>query len=87
MSDELFEVYKSQFDYNNTPLIDVKTTTIENFQDGYTAQKFEMPTPYESNDKLFGYIVYSNKFDEKYNPVIIHPSAGSIIQNDDSGLY
>ena len=85
VSDEVFEVYKSQFDYNNTPLNAI-TTTIENFQDGYTAQKFEMPTPYESNDKLFGYIVYSNKFDEKYNPVIIHPSAGAIIQNDDSGL-
>ena len=85
VSDEVFDVYKSQFDYENSP-VNAITTTIENFQDGYTAQKFEMPTTYESNEKLFGYIVYSNKFNDKYNPVIIHPTAGGIIQDEDSGL-
>ena len=85
VSDEVFDVYKSQFDYESSP-VNAKTTTIEKFQDGYTAQKFEMPTKYESDENLFGYIIYSNKFNDKYNPVIVHPTAGGIIQDDDSEL-
>ena len=86
VSDELFEFYKSQFDYKK-PLIDVKTTTISGFQDGYTAQKFEMETTYGTGEKLFGYIVYSNKFKGKYDPVIFFPNASSITNNSDSNLY
>ena len=84
VSDEVFEVYKSQFDYNQP--LNSKTTNIENFQDGYTAQKFEMETTYESDEKLTGYIVFSNKFKDKYNPVIVFPNAGSIGNNSDSNF-
>jgi len=85
VSDEVFEIFKSQFDYKKSN-VNAKTTNIENFQEGYTAQKFEMETTYQSNEKLFGYIVYSNKFSDKYNPVIIFPTAGGIIGNDDSDI-
>ena len=84
VSDEVFEVYKSQFDYNKP--LNSKTTNIENFQEGYTAQKFELETTYESDEKLTGYIVFSNKFKNKYNPVIVYPNAGSIGNNSDSGF-
>ena len=82
VSDEVFEVYKSQFDYNE-PLV-AKTINLDNFQEGYTAQKFEIETAYESDEKLHGYIVFSNKFKGKYDPVIVYPNAGSIGNNTDS---
>lgn len=84
VSDEVFDVYKSQFEYNKT--LDSKTTNFEVFQEGYTAQKFEMETTYESEEKLFGYVIYSNKFKDKYNPVIVYPNAGSIGTNTDDWL-
>ena len=84
ISDEVFEVYKSQFDYKKS--LDSKTTNIENFKDGYSAQKFEMETTYVGNESLYGYIVYSNKFKDKYNPVIVFPNAGSIGTNTDKWL-
>ena len=82
VSDEVFEVYKSQFEYNE-PLV-AKTINLDNFQEGYTAQKFEIETAYESDEKLHGYIVFSNKFKGKYDPVIVYPNAGSIGNNTDS---
>ncbi len=84
VSDDVFEVYKSQFDYKKS--FDSKTTNIENFQDGYSAQKFEMETTYQSDENLYGYIVYSNKFKNKYDPVIVYPNALSISSNNDEWL-
>ena len=86
VSDELFEFYKTQFDYDKSS-INATTTNILNFQEGYTAQKFELETTYDSEEKLFGYIVYSNKFKDKYDPVIYFPNASSITNNNDSNLY
>ena len=85
VSDEVFEVYKSQFDYGNKPLNSI-TTNIEDFNEGYTAQKFELETTYESDEKLTGYIVFSNKFKDKYSPVIEFPNASSISINNDSNF-
>ena len=85
ISDEVFEVYKSQFDYGDIAL-NSKTTNIENFTEGYNAQKFEMETTYESEEKLFGYIIYSNKVKDKYDPIIIYPSADAIISDNDSWM-
>ena len=85
VSDEVFNVYKSQFDYNSQPL-NSKTLNIENFQDGYSSQIFEMETTYESDEKLFGYVVFSNRFKDKYDPIIIYPNASSIGSNTDTNL-
>lgn len=85
VSDEVFDVYKSQFDYDSQPL-NSKTSNIESFRDGYTAQRFEMNTTYENDEKLFGFILYSNKFKDKYDPIIIYPTAGSIGTNNHNNL-
>ena len=81
VSDEVFEVYKSQFDYENKPL-NATTITLDSFQEGYTAQKFDIETSYESEEMLSGYIVYSNKFKGKYDPIIMFPNATSIGSNN-----
>ncbi len=82
ISDEVFGVYRSQFEYKDIPL-NSKTINIENFDDGYNAQKFEIKTTYESDENLFGYIVYSNKIKDKYDPIIVYPSAGAIVSDND----
>ena len=82
ISDEVFGVYRSQFEYKDIPL-NSKTINIENFDDGYNAQKFEIKTTYQSDENLFGYIVYSNKIKDKYDPIIVYPSAGAIVSDND----
>ena len=44
-------------------------------------------TTYQSDESLYGYIVYSNKFKNKYNPIIIYPNAGSIGTNTDNWIW
>ena len=51
VSDEVFEVYKSQFDYPKKPL-EVIEKIIESPNKKYRIEKFEMPTPYKSEEKL-----------------------------------
>lgn len=80
VSDEVFEVYKSQFDYPKTPL-DVKENFIELPNKKYLIEKFEMATPYKSDEKLYGYIISSKKT-EKTKPIIEFPSAGAIFNNE-----
>ena len=45
-----------------------------------------MNTTYESDEKLFGFILYSSKFKDKYDPIIIYPTAGSIGTNSHDTL-
>ena len=55
ISDEVFEVYKSQFNYNKP--LNSKTTNIENFQDGYSLRKNLKWKPHIKVMKIYtGYI-------------------------------
>ena len=83
VSNEVFEYYKSQFDYKKYPL-EVNTSEIGHKFEGYTIEKFEMETPYKSDEKLYGYISYSNKFKNKLKPILHFPSARSLFAYDDS---
>ncbi|RPG56947.1 MAG: hypothetical protein CBC56_001745 [Flavobacteriales bacterium TMED96] len=78
VSDEVFELFKSQFEYKKKEL-NVSTQIANNFKEGYTLETFSMKTTYESRESLFGYIIYSNSYDDRYNPVIIVPSARAIL--------
>lgn len=81
VSDEVFDVYKSQFDYPNKPL-EVVEKIIEPSNTKYRIEKFEMPTPYKSEEKLYGYIISSKKFNNKTKPIIEFPSAWSIFSDE-----
>ena len=78
VSDEVFELFKSQFDYKKTEL-NVSTQIADDFQSGYTLETFNLDTTYDSNEKLFGYIIYSNSYKDRYSPVIVVPSARAIL--------
>ena len=81
VSDEVFEVYKSQFDYPNSEL-KVIVSAIESSNKKYKIEKFQMSTPYKSNEKLYGYIITSKKFEKKSKPIIEFPSAGAIFSDE-----
>ena len=85
VSDDVFELFKSQFDYKDYPL-DTKIEISDSFQEGYTLETFSMDAPYKSKEKLHGYIIYSNQYKDKYDPVIIFPSASAIVRKTDESL-
>ena len=80
VSDEVFEVYKSQFEYPNTEL-KVKLVKVESSDKKYKIEKFEIPTPYKSEENLYGYIITSKKFENMSKPIIEFPSAGAIFND------
>ena len=44
----------------------------------YSVESFSMDPAYVSQEKLSGFIIYSNKATKKHNPVIIFPHGGSL---------
>tara|TARA_A100001015_G_scaffold246138_1_gene282418 strand:- start:400 stop:2658 length:2259 start_codon:yes stop_codon:yes gene_type:complete len=85
VTDEVFEVYKSQFDYKKEPL-NATIEILDGFDPNYTVEKFEFNTAYSSDEKLHGYIVYSNKVKGPFNPVIMYPNASSMTVESDDDL-
>ena len=81
VSDEMFDYYKSQFDYPKND-INVQTNFINDPNDIYTIESFSMEPAYRSQEKLTGFIIYSSKNLKKPNPVIVFPHAGSLRQNN-----
>jgi len=80
VSDEVFEVYKSQFDYPNIPL-NVKISEVKSPNPNYSIEKFEMVPPYSSDEKLYGFILSSKEFKNMSVPIIEFPSAGAIFSD------
>ena len=80
VSDEVFEVYKSQFDYPNTPL-NVKISEVKSPNPNYSIEKFEMDPSYKSDEKLYGFILSSNEFKNMSVPIIEFPTAGAIFSD------
>lgn len=85
VSDDAFEVYKSQFYYKNFEL-NTQTEISDDFQSGYILEEFSLTPAYESEEKLNGYIIYSKEFKQKLNPVIVFPSAGALVRDTVDGL-
>jgi hypothetical protein len=80
VSDEVFEVYKSQFDYPKASL-KVKTLEVKSPNPNYSIEKFEMDPPYSSDEKLYGFIISSKEFQKKSVPIIEFPTAGAIFSD------
>ena len=81
ISDEMFNYYKSQFNYSAKDL-NVETEFIKSTNNNYSVESFSMDPAYVSLEKLSGFINYSNKATKKHNPVIVLPHAGSLRQNN-----
>ena len=84
VSDEVFSIYKQQFDYDQYEL-DVKVDSISD-HDNYVTYKFELTPPYISDEPLHGYVVYSKNFETTLKPIIHFPSAWAIGSNVDDWI-
>ena len=84
ISDEVFNIYKKQFEYEDYDL-DVALESISDY-DGYVVQRYELTPPYEGDELLHGYIVYSEKINELIIPIIEFPIAAAIYRGSDESI-
>ena len=85
VTDEVFEVYRAQFDYKDYPL-EVDLTIIAEYDSEYVVERFEMETPYKNDEPLHGFIVYDSSYKGDLKPIIQFPSAGAIYTNSDERI-
>ena len=81
VSDEVFEVYRAQFDYPPYP-IDAKVELVEGNGSEYLVERFEMAPPYDNDEPLHGYLIYLKEGELKRKPVINFPGAGASLYSD-----
>ena len=81
VSDEVFEVYRAQFDYQPYP-IDAKVELVTGHGSEYLVERFEMTPPYDNDEPLHGYLIYLKEGEGKRKPVINFPGAGASLYTD-----
>jgi dienelactone hydrolase len=77
VSDDVFEIFKAQFDYKdlalNTEIIDVPIT-----KGTCKVERFEVSSAYEENGKLPGYVFYDSTQTKPLKPIIYFPGSSAI---------
>mgnify|MGYP001165199162 CR=1 FL=1 len=81
VSDEVFAVYRAQFDYPPYP-VDAKVQLVKGYRSEYLVERFEMAPPSDNDEPLHGYLIYLKKWDVKRKPVIHFLGAGSSLYAD-----
>jgi len=77
VSDDVFELFKEQFDYPEKPLD--ATTSLSEFTSGsFRAERFEVSSPYEEDGVLPGYIFYDSEHAKPLKPIIYFPGSNAI---------
>ena len=84
VSDDVFNIYKEQFKYEKYEMNAKIDSIFEN--ENYTTYKFQLLPPYKSDEKLHGYVIYSNKIKKPLKPIIHFPSAWAIFNNSDDWI-
>ena len=84
VSDDVFNVYKKQFNYDQYEL-EIKVDSIFGYEN-YITYRFETSTPYDSDEPLHGYVVYSNKYQINLKPIIHFPNAWAIFSDSDDWI-
>ena len=84
VSDDVFNLYKKQFNYDQYEL-DIKVDSIFDVEN-YITYRFETSPPYDSDEPLHGYVLYSNKYQNNLKPIIHFPNAWAIFSNSDDWI-
>ena len=79
VSDDVFEIFKSQFNYNLSAL-NKEEKTLEYSFSSFAVDKFIIDAAYD-DERLPGYVFYDKNIKEKYKPIIFFPGSGSINTN------
>lgn len=81
ISDDVFEIFKEQFDYPQKPLN--ATTSLSELTSGsFRAERFEITSPYEADAMLPGYIFYDSEHAKPLKPIIYFPGSSAIHLNN-----
>ena len=80
VSDDVFEIFKSQYDYNKLSLNKVEET-LDYSISSFAVDKFIIDAAYD-NEKLPGYVFYDKNIDKPYKPIIYFPGSNAL--NTDS---
>lgn len=70
VSDEVFEIYRSQFDYDKTPLNVNVNFVKEDESEDHTVERVEYSSSYDSEDKIIAYIFLPKNVEPPYQTVI-----------------
>ena len=77
ISDDVFQIFKEQFDYPEKPLN--ATTSLSDLRSGsFRAERFEISSPYEEGGILPGYIFYDSEYQKPLKPIIYFPGSNAI---------
>jgi eukaryotic-like serine/threonine-protein kinase len=77
ISEDVFEIFKEQFDYPQKPL--KATTSLSELTSGsFRAERFEITSPYEKGGILPGYIFYDSAHVKPLKPIIFFPGSNAI---------
>jgi hypothetical protein len=77
VSDDVFEIFKEQFNYADKPL-NAKVTTEKISSETIKADRYEITSPYEKNGMLPGYIFYDSAYTKPLKPIIFFPGSNAI---------
>ena len=77
VSDDVFEIFKEQFNYVDKPL-NAKITTEKISSGTIKADRYEITSPYEENGMLPGYIFYDSAYTKPLKPIIFFPGSNAI---------
>mgnify|MGYP001183922927 FL=1 len=80
VSDDVFEIFKSQYDYDISELNKEEKTLDYSFS-SFAVDQFYIDAAY-NNERLPGYVFYDKNIKKPYKPIIFFPGSGSI--NTDS---
>lgn len=77
ISDDVFQIFKEQFDY---PQKSLKATTVlsELTSGSFRAERFEISSPYEEGGRLPGYIFYDSAHAKPLKPILFFPGSNAI---------
>ena len=85
ISDDVFEIFRSQYDYKKSRL-NKEEETLEYNVSSFSVDKFIIDAAYD-DEKLPGYVFYDKNIEKPYKPIIFFPGSGSINTNSfESGI-
>ncbi len=77
ISDEVFEIFKAQYDYPEIPL-NANVTTEKINSGTLKVDRFEISLPYDGDGILPGYIFYDSAYTQPHKPIILFPGSNAI---------
>jgi hypothetical protein len=77
VSDDVFEIFKEQYDYLDKPL-NSKVKTEEISSGSFKVERFELSSAYEEGGILPGYIFYDSMYSTPLKPIILFPGSSAM---------